>query len=48
MDDLGTALRSWRDRLDPLAVGLTHNVPRRAPGCDARNWRCWPATRSYT
>lgn len=32
MDDLGAALRAWRDRLDPSAVGLTLNSPRRAPG----------------
>ena len=32
MNDLGAALRAWRDRLTPAAVGLTHNAPRRAPG----------------
>lgn len=31
-DDLGTALRTWRDRLDPAAVGLPRNGVRRAPG----------------
>ena len=32
MDDLGRALRTWRDRLDPASVGLPHQAPRRAPG----------------
>jgi transcriptional regulator with XRE-family HTH domain len=32
MNDLGDALRAWRDRLSPQAVGLTRNSPRRAPG----------------
>lgn len=32
MDDLGAALRDWRDRLDPGDVGLTQNGQRRAPG----------------
>jgi transcriptional regulator with XRE-family HTH domain len=32
MTDLGNALRAWRDRLTPQAVGLTRNAPRRAPG----------------
>lgn len=32
VNDLGTALRAWRDRLDPAAVGLPHNGSRRAPG----------------
>jgi transcriptional regulator with XRE-family HTH domain len=29
---LATVLRAWRDRLDPAAVGMAHNSPRRAPG----------------
>lgn len=32
MSDLGAALRSWRERLDATAVGLTVNAPRRTPG----------------
>ncbi|AHH99073.1 transcriptional regulator with XRE-family HTH domain [Kutzneria viridogrisea] len=32
MNNLGAELRAWRDRLDPQAIGLTHNSPRRAPG----------------
>ncbi|MFG1928048.1 helix-turn-helix transcriptional regulator [Cryptosporangium sp. NPDC048952] len=32
MDDLGTVLRAWRDRLDPAAAGLTRTAPRRTPG----------------
>ncbi|PRY39654.1 helix-turn-helix transcriptional regulator [Umezawaea tangerina] len=32
MNDLGDALRAWRDRLAPEAVGLTRNSPRRASG----------------
>ncbi|MFD0484001.1 helix-turn-helix transcriptional regulator [Kineococcus sp. GCM10028916] len=32
MDDLGAALRDWRDRLDPADAGLTRNGRRRAPG----------------
>lgn len=32
MDDLGAALRSWRQRLHATAVGLTVNAPRRTPG----------------
>lgn len=32
MNDLGAALRAWRDRTDPAAVGLTSTSPRRAVG----------------
>jgi transcriptional regulator with XRE-family HTH domain len=32
MDDLGAALRSWRQRLHATAVGPTVNAPRRTPG----------------
>lgn len=32
MDQLGDALRTWRDRLDPAAVGFAHGSPRRVPG----------------
>ncbi|MEU7873153.1 helix-turn-helix transcriptional regulator [Dactylosporangium sp. NPDC049140] len=32
MDQLGDALRAWRDRLDPATVGLAHSSPRRVPG----------------
>ncbi|HEX7306856.1 helix-turn-helix transcriptional regulator [Lentzea sp.] len=32
MEQLGEALRAWRDRLDPAAVGLAHGSPRRVPG----------------
>ncbi|MBY8883114.1 helix-turn-helix transcriptional regulator [Actinacidiphila acidipaludis] len=32
MDRLGAALRAWRDRLEPAAVGLAHGSPRRVPG----------------
>ncbi|WP_198028870.1 helix-turn-helix domain-containing protein [Actinoplanes sp. N902-109] len=32
MSDLGAAVRAWRDRLDPVAVGLPHRSPRRVPG----------------
>ncbi|WP_456356067.1 MmyB family transcriptional regulator [Amycolatopsis rifamycinica] len=32
MDDLGRALRAWRDRLEPASVGIPHKAPRRAPG----------------
>lgn len=31
-NELGTALRAWRDRVDPAEIGLAHNAPRRAPG----------------
>jgi transcriptional regulator with XRE-family HTH domain len=29
---LGTVLRTWRDRIDPAALGMARNSPRRAPG----------------
>jgi transcriptional regulator with XRE-family HTH domain len=32
MDELGDALRAWRDRLSPGAVGLAHHAPRRVAG----------------
>jgi transcriptional regulator with XRE-family HTH domain len=32
MDELGTCLRTWRDRLDPAGVGLSASGRRRAPG----------------
>ncbi|MEE2036169.1 helix-turn-helix transcriptional regulator [Nocardiopsis sp. CT-R113] len=32
MNELGVALRAWRDRLDPGVVGLPHHVPRRVAG----------------
>ncbi|MEU2426512.1 helix-turn-helix transcriptional regulator [Streptomyces sp. NPDC007851] len=32
MNQLGAALRAWRDRLDPATVGFTHGSPRRVPG----------------
>ncbi|MDA0565902.1 helix-turn-helix transcriptional regulator [Streptomonospora sp. S1-112] len=32
MNELGVALRAWRDRLDPAAVGLPHHSPRRVAG----------------
>ncbi len=32
MNPLGTALRAWRDRLDPAAAGLPPGSPRRVPG----------------
>jgi transcriptional regulator with XRE-family HTH domain len=32
MDELGAALRAWRDRLEPEAVGVAHGSPRRVPG----------------
>jgi transcriptional regulator with XRE-family HTH domain len=32
MDQLGVALRAWRDRLDPATVGFAHGSPRRVPG----------------
>ncbi|MGW2960762.1 helix-turn-helix domain-containing protein [Streptomyces sp. NPDC001220] len=32
MDQLGAALRAWRDRLDPATVGFAHGSPRRVPG----------------
>jgi hypothetical protein len=32
MDELGSTLRAWRDRVDPAALGLTPHAPRRAPG----------------
>jgi transcriptional regulator with XRE-family HTH domain len=32
VNELGTALRTWRDRLDPDVVGLPRNGSRRAPG----------------
>jgi transcriptional regulator with XRE-family HTH domain len=32
MNQLGAALRAWRDRLDPAAVGFVHGSPRRVPG----------------
>lgn len=31
-ENLGTALRRWRDRLTPEAVGLPHRAKRRAAG----------------
>jgi transcriptional regulator with XRE-family HTH domain len=32
MNELGVALRAWRDRLDPGAVGLPYHSPRRVAG----------------
>lgn len=32
MSELGAALRAWRDRLEPAAVGLPHHAPRRVAG----------------
>ncbi|WP_428934124.1 helix-turn-helix domain-containing protein [Streptomyces sp. ACT015] len=32
MEQLGAALRAWRDRLDPATVGFAHGAPRRVPG----------------
>ncbi|MGW3310591.1 helix-turn-helix domain-containing protein [Streptomyces sp. NPDC001073] len=32
MEQLGAALRAWRDRLDPATVGFAHGSPRRVPG----------------
>ncbi|GAA0453117.1 transcriptional regulator [Paractinoplanes deccanensis] len=32
MNELGVALRAWRDRLDPAAVGVARNNPRRVTG----------------
>ncbi|MGW4059886.1 helix-turn-helix transcriptional regulator [Amycolatopsis sp. NPDC004747] len=32
MEELGRALRTWRDRLEPASVGIPHRAPRRAPG----------------
>ena len=32
MDELGSALRTWRGRLDPAALGLSHSGTRRTPG----------------
>ncbi|MFI6423941.1 helix-turn-helix transcriptional regulator [Promicromonospora sp. NPDC050880] len=32
MEELGVALRTWRDRLTPGAVGLPHHSPRRVAG----------------
>ncbi|KUN35410.1 DNA-binding protein [Streptomyces longwoodensis] len=32
MNELGAALRAWRDRLDPATVGHAHGSPRRVPG----------------
>lgn len=32
VNQLGVALRAWRDRLDPAALGLAHNSPRRVAG----------------
>lgn len=32
VNPLATALRAWRDRLEPAAVGIPHNPPRRVPG----------------
>ena len=32
MDELGAALRAWRDRLEPETVGLAHGASRRVPG----------------
>jgi transcriptional regulator with XRE-family HTH domain len=32
VDEIGSALRSWRNRLDPASVGIPHKAPRRAPG----------------
>jgi transcriptional regulator with XRE-family HTH domain len=32
VNDLGAALRAWRDRLDPSAAGLAHHAPRRVSG----------------
>lgn len=32
MDQLGVALRAWRDRLEPETVGYAHGSPRRVPG----------------
>jgi transcriptional regulator with XRE-family HTH domain len=32
MDELGAALRAWRDRLEPETVGFAHGASRRVPG----------------
>src|SRR3954462_12934077 len=32
MDELGSCVRSWRDRLDPADVGLNASSRRRGPG----------------
>jgi transcriptional regulator with XRE-family HTH domain len=32
MDELGAALRAWRDRLEPETVGFAHGSARRVPG----------------
>ena len=32
MDELGAALRAWRDRLEPETVGFPHGSSRRVPG----------------
>jgi transcriptional regulator with XRE-family HTH domain len=32
MDELGAALRAWRDRLEPETVGLAYGSSRRVPG----------------
>ena len=32
MNELGVALRAWRDRLEPEDVGLAHHTPRRVAG----------------
>jgi transcriptional regulator with XRE-family HTH domain len=32
MEQLGAALRAWRDRVDPAVVGFAHGAPRRVPG----------------
>lgn len=36
MNQLGAALRAWRDRLDAAAVGLAHNSPRKVSGLRRR------------
>jgi transcriptional regulator with XRE-family HTH domain len=32
MEELGSMLRAWRDRVDPAALGLIPHAPRRSPG----------------
>ncbi|WP_372348578.1 helix-turn-helix domain-containing protein [Streptomyces sp. KL116D] len=41
--ELGPALRAWRERIGPAAVGLPVAGNRRVPAaCAVRSWRFWP------
>ena len=46
--EFGQAVRRWRDRLAPRRPGCPRAATGARPGCAARNWPCWPGSRSTT